>query len=120
MTDIYNVVVFHKAYAGTLGFQFVSAGAADDARLAIESAIDNQQTVSVEDGFGVKARINGEDFSAVVMTHLNRHFDGQRHTQLLQQHAQIKLNQALQEDPVLKLHASRQQPGFNGNPQFRG
>ncbi len=116
MAEMYNVVAFHKAYAGTMVFQFNDPAKADSARLAIINAIESSDTVTVEDDYGVKALLCGGDFSAVTMTHLTRHLDGQRAGALLQEVAKAKLQQDLAADPVLKFHS--QGPGFRGNPQM--
>lgn len=116
MIEMYNVVAFHKAYPGTLVFQFNSIDNAGNAQQLIVSAIQHNTATTVEDDYGVRAMLCGGDFSAVTMTHLNRHLDGQRAASLLQQIAQAKLEQDVKNDPVMKFHSKAQ--GFGGNPQM--
>lgn len=117
MAEMFNVMVLGKGATSVL-LQYNSAEDADEARMHIESAMHGGTTVSVEDNYGIKALLRGEDFAAVIMTHLSRNLDGQRVAGVIQEIAKAKLQQDLVADPVLKFHS--QPPKFRGNPQFGG
>lgn len=65
--------------------------------------------VVIADDYGNHAKVTIADLSAVVHTHVNEDLNAQQDLSLLQAHGQVKLNNRVAADPMLKAAMAMQQ-----------